>query len=155
MLFSAYLLIHFRYILGYWLQSNGLINNYNTSLQYSYLQICGQSLNPLRHTKILDWFNFKAFADDIFHLTQNMKSACHRVEKIDCHWVKTLWEKEKMLVTSIFPPFPQYFQKAFFSELLKADIVRCRVKWLICVSVCHSLTCCIYEVLLILFKRQI
>ena len=43
---------------------------------------------------ILDWSKLKACADDKIHVTKKLKCVLGRVE--------TLWEKEKILVTSIF-----------------------------------------------------
>ena len=43
--------------------------------------------------------------------------------------LKILWEKEEMLVTSIFSFFPQCFQKASFSGSLKARTVRLKTLW--------------------------
>ena len=50
--------------------------------------------NSFPHNKILDLSKFKAFADDKINVTKKMKFVLGRV--------KTLWEKEKMLVASIF-----------------------------------------------------
>ena len=51
-------------------------------------------LNSLPNDEILDQSKFNAFADDKIDVTKESKFVLGRVE--------TLWEKEKMLVTSIF-----------------------------------------------------
>ena len=74
----------------------------------------------LYHTTILDWSKLKAFADDKIDVTQKLKFHLGKVENIVGkgenagyqHFLKTLWEKEKMLVTSIFSFFHKVFQKA-------------------------------------------
>ena len=52
-------------------------------------------LHPLPNDKILGLPKLIAFADDKLNNTQNIRFVFHRIEK-------TLWEKKKMLVTSIF-----------------------------------------------------
>ena len=51
-------------------------------------------MNSLPNDNFLDWSKLKTFADDESNL----------VEKLNLFWqgYKTLWKKEKMLVTSIF-----------------------------------------------------
>ena len=65
------------------------------------------SLKPrMANDKILDWSKMKAFADDKINVTQKLKFVNGRIGNI--------WEKEKMLVTSIFFFSQQCFQKATF-----------------------------------------
>ena len=59
----------------------------------------------LLHDKILDWSIFKSLADNKINVTQNLKFVLGKVENI--------WEKEKMLVTSIFS-----FSKNVFKSIL-------------------------------------
>ena len=66
-----------------------------------------RSLNPLPNNKILDYFNLKAFADDKFNHTRNMKYAFHKGKK--------KWEKEKMLVTNILPFSNTVFKGPLFA----------------------------------------
>ena len=63
------------------------------------------AVNYLPNDKILDWFKFKALADLKMNVTQYLKSVLGTV--------KTFWEKEKMLVTSIFS-----FSQNVFKSLL-------------------------------------
>ena len=71
-------------------------------------------LNPVLDNKILPLSKLKACADDNSSVAQMMQFLIVKV--------KPLWEKEKMLVTSIFL-FPECFQEAFSSVVLKAFIV--------------------------------
>ena len=57
----------------------------------------------LPNDKILDQSKLKAFADDKIYVTQKLKFVIE--------WVKTVWEKEKMPVTSIF-----FFSHIFFKS---------------------------------------
>ena len=70
-----------------------------------------QNLYPLPDNKILAVFKLKAFADDDFSVVQKRCS-------FSLIGQKTLWKKEKMLVTSIFY-FPAMFSKAFFSRVIE------------------------------------
>ena len=63
----------------------------------------GDSFNSLPNDKILDWSKLKAFADDKINVANMMIFVFDRV--------KTLWEKEKMLVTSIFSFSLNVFKK--------------------------------------------
>ena len=68
------------------------------------LQITNQLwFNPLPNDKFLDWSKLKAFADDEINVT--------------LFWNQyiTLWEKEKMLVISIFS-FPHNVFKQFLFQ---------------------------------------
>ena len=59
------------------------------------LQLRGHyPLNSLSNDKILEWSKLKAFAEDKINVNEKLKFGLRRI--------KTLWEKEKMLVTSIF-----------------------------------------------------
>ena len=64
----------------------------------------------LLNAKSLDQPNLKAFAQDQFKVTKQ--------QFLSLMWYKTLWEKEKMLVTSIlsFSVFP----KGFFCRVIVA-----------------------------------
>ena len=67
-------------------------------------------------TIILDWSKMKAFADDKIKVAKIMISVFDSVENIV--------GKEENAVYQHFLLFPQCFQKASFSELLKVGIVR-------------------------------
>ena len=69
------------------------------------------SLNPLPSDKFLDWSKFKAFADDKIILTQKLRVVLGRVENIVGKGENAGYQH--------FLLFPQCFQKAFFSGLLK------------------------------------
>ena len=69
----------------------------------------------LPNNKTLDWSKCKAFAADKFDVFRIMISVSDRVE--------TLWEKEKMLVTSIFSFFLTMFSKGFFIRVVRSRIV--------------------------------
>ena len=69
----------------------------------------------LPNNKTLDWSTCKAFAADKFDVFRIMISVSDRVE--------TLWEKEKMLVTSIFSFFLTMFSKGFFIRVVRSRIV--------------------------------
>ena len=75
-------------------------------------------------TKILDLSKLKSFADDKINLIKKKK------KKINLPWEgqKTLWEKGENVGNQHFLLFPQCFQKATFSGLLKVGIVWQRVK---------------------------
>ena len=73
-------------------------------------------LNSLANDTFLDQSNLKGFADNEINVIQKLKLFWERA--------KRLWEKEKMLVTSIFS---QSFQKNSFSRSLKVGIVWERV----------------------------
>ena len=59
--------------------------------------------DALSDNKIFTLFNLEAFANN-----------CHKTLNSSLIGYKTLWEKEKIQVTSIFPLFLQCFQKAFY-----------------------------------------
>ena len=63
------------------------------------------SFDSLPNDKIVDLYKFKTFADDNLSVAKMAKFVFDRVE--------TLWEKEKMPVSSIFP-FSHNVLKAFF-----------------------------------------
>ena len=63
----------------------------------------GSFTNSLPNDKFSDWSKLKTFANDKLSLTEKLKFVFRR---------KTLWEKEKMLVTSIF-----YFSYNVFKSL--------------------------------------
>ena len=69
-----------------------------------------KGFNPFPHYKVLDQTKLKAFADDKLNVTKMIISVFDRV--------KTLWEKEKLLVQAI-SPFPTMFSKGFFPKSLK------------------------------------
>ena len=60
-------------------------------------------VNPLQKDKVVEWSKLKPFADNKI---LNRNSFWDRKE--------TLWEKEKMLVTSIFSFFQNVFKKFLF-----------------------------------------
>ena len=60
------------------------------------------SINPFPHNKHLNQIKLKTFADDKLNVTKTIISVFDRV--------KTLWEKEKLLVQAI-SPFPTMFSK--------------------------------------------
>ena len=63
-----------------------------------------ERLNSLPNDRILDPTKVKGPADDKTNVSQRLKLVSRRVEK-----TQTSWEKEKMLVTSIF----SFSQKSF------------------------------------------
>ena len=69
-----------------------------------------KEFNPLPNDKILDWLKLKAFSDEKLNVTKMIISVFDRV--------KTLWEKEKLLVQAI-SPFPTMFSKGFFPRRVK------------------------------------
>ena len=71
--------------------------------------------NLLPNDKILDSSKLKAFVDDKINASEKLKF-CWEGKKI-------LWEKEKMLLSSIFSFSPQFFQTASFSRSLKVTKV--------------------------------
>ena len=73
-----------------------------------------QLVNPLPNDKFLDWTKFKAFADE---KPKIMISVFDNI--------KTLWEKEKMLVSSIFS-FSHIVSKVFLLRVVKSQ--ECVVK---------------------------
>ena len=64
-----------------------------------------RSLNPLPNNKILDYFNLKAFADDKFNHTRNMKYAFHKGKKNG--------KRRKCWLPTFFH-FPTLFSKGLF-----------------------------------------
>ena len=73
------------------------------------------SFNSLPHSRILDWSKFKVFADDKVSVTVKMKFVLRREENTV--------GKEENAGNQLFLLFPQCFQKASFSRLLKIGIV--------------------------------
>ena len=73
------------------------LNFYPGMKSKNILTLCSnkRELHSLPNDKILDWSKFKACADDKINLNENLKFVLWKVNK-------TLWEKEKMPVTSIF-----------------------------------------------------
>ena len=65
-------------------------------------------MNPLSSYKILDMSKFKAFAENKFNFSENIKFVFHRVENI----VRKV--QKKTLVSSIFSFFPGGFYKTIF-----------------------------------------
>ena len=63
-------------------------------------------LNSFPNDRLLSLSKFKPFADDKITVTKKLKFVLGRV--------KTLWEKEKMLVTSIFSFSHDFFEKRSF-----------------------------------------
>ena len=63
------------------------------------------SINPLPHDKTLDQTKLKTFADDKLNVSVSDR-------------VKTLWEKEKLLVQAI-SPLSTMFSKGFFARCVK------------------------------------
>ena len=68
-------------------------------------------LNPCPNGTFFRWTKFKAFADDAFGVAKLIISVFYRVENI-------VGKGENAGYQHFFP-FPQYFQKASFSESLK------------------------------------
>ena len=65
--------------------------------------------------KILDWSRFKVFADDQMNVTKELKFVLGREENIVGKGENAGYQH--------FLFFPQCFQKAFFTEVLKFRIV--------------------------------
>ena len=76
--------------------------------------------NLLPNDKIVDWSKLKAFADDRTNVSEKLKFVYGRVENIV--------EKGKNAVNWHFLLFPQHFQRASFSSLLKVGIKWFRVE---------------------------
>ena len=96
-------------------------------------------LKPSSDEKNLDTTKLKAFADHKLNIIKMVISLFDRVEII--------WEKRKMLVTSIFS-FSTLFSKAFFFRVVKS--LDCVVKSLrIYISFLHT---CSASILFYLFK---
>ena len=72
-------------------------------------------LNSLPNDKILDWSNFKAFADNKINVVKKLKLALGTVENIVGKGENAGYQH--------FLLFPQCFQKAPFSGSLKVGIV--------------------------------
>ena len=70
--------------------------------------------NPLPSNKIVDCFKLKEFADNKTNIDEKLKFGFGKVE--------TLWEKEKMLVTSIFS-FSHVYKKLLLPVSLKVWIM--------------------------------
>ena len=75
--------------------------------------------NPLPNYKFLDWSKLKAVADDNIIVTQNLRFAFGRVEKIVVKGENAGYQH--------FLLVPQFFQKASFSGSLKVGIAWQRV----------------------------
>ena len=75
----------------------------------------GSSINPLPNDKILDLSKLKAFADNNLNVNQKLKFASGRAEKIVGKGENAGYQH--------FLLFPQCFQKASFTEVLKVGIV--------------------------------
>ena len=73
------------------------------------------SLNSLPNEKILDWYKFKAFADDKINVTQNLKFVIGNTEN-------NLGKRENAGYQH-FLLFPKCFQKPLSSGSLKVRIV--------------------------------
>ena len=73
------------------------------------------SINSLPNNKTLDWFKFKALGDDKMNLAEKQKFFLKLVENIA--------GKRENAGNQHFLLFPQCFQKASFSRLLKVRIV--------------------------------
>ena len=71
--------------------------------------------NPLPNDKILDLSKLKAFADNSLNVNQKLKFALGRAEKIVGKGENAGYQH--------FLLFPQCFQKASFTEVLKVRIV--------------------------------
>ena len=71
--------------------------------------------NSLPNNKILDWSKLKAFAEDKIYVNEKLKFGLGTVEKIEVKGENAGYQH--------FLLFPQCFQKASFSRLLKAGIV--------------------------------
>ena len=77
-------------------------------------------VNPFPNDKILDCSKLKVFADE-----KNKSDT--KIESLFWEEKKTLWEKEKMLVTSIFSFSHNVFGCSFFSRWVKLGTVWQRV----------------------------
>ena len=74
-----------------------------------------QSINSLPNNKILDWSNFKELANDNINVTEKVKFGLEQIENIVGNGENAGYQH--------FLHFPQCFQKAYFSGLLKARTV--------------------------------
>ena len=72
-------------------------------------------LNSLPNDKFLDWSKLKLFADDKINVTTEMKLVLKKVENIVGKGENAGYQH--------FLLFPQCFQRASFSRLLKVGIV--------------------------------
>ena len=72
-------------------------------------------LNSLPNDKILDCSKLKTFADDKIYVTEKVKFVLGTIKK-------TLWEKEKMLVTSIFSFSHNVFKSLFLQGRYKSGL---------------------------------
>ena len=68
----------------------------------------GLRVNPYPDEKIISLYTLKAFADDKFHVTRNVKCVFHTVE--------SFVEKGENAGYQHFPPFPAMFLKSFFTR---------------------------------------
>ena len=81
-------------------------------------------INPFPNDNILDWSKLKKFADDNFKFDENGWKFFNPLPHNNTFWrlwetslLKTLWEKEKLLVTSNFS-FSQVFSTHLDNFLL-------------------------------------
>ena len=66
----------------------------------------------LQYGKILDWSTWKVFAEDNLIVTYSLRHNPDFKRRQERRLLKTFWEKEKMLVTSI-SPFSQNVSYSF------------------------------------------
>ena len=71
------------------------------------------SINPSPNDSILDWSNFKAFADDKMKVTEKLKSVVGRVETIMGKGVNAGYQH--------FLPFRTMFSKDFFFKVVQCQ----------------------------------
>ena len=71
--------------------------------------------NPFPNGKLLDWSKLKAFADDKINVTEKLKFVLGTGENIV--------GKAENAGYQHFLPFPQCFQKAFYTRSFKVVIV--------------------------------
>ena len=86
-------------------------------LEHNYFTVSQMSplINFLPNDKVLDWSKLKAFADDKLNLAEKLKFILGRVENI--------MGKGENAGYQHFLIFPQCFQKASITGLLKVGIV--------------------------------
>ena len=78
-------------------------------------------MNFLPNNKVLDQSKLKTFADKKINVTEKLKLVLGRVEK-------TLWEKDKKLVTSVFSFYHNFF-KRFLAPLAVGQQAFVMVCW--------------------------
>ena len=74
-----------------------------------YLLQTQRSILTLYQNKFLDWSKLKELADDKINVTEKLKFVFGRVEN--------MWDKEKMLVTSIFSISYSVFKRLLSQSL--------------------------------------